>query len=59
VNCTLTLVAVLPTAGVGFGATPIFTNVLPPSGVVPYSNPLTQLVVTVVLHRIDRIVESP
>jgi len=41
---------VLPLAGVGFGATPIFTRVLPASGVVPYSNPLTQLVVTVVLH---------
>lgn len=45
------LTAVAPeVAGVGFDTVPSFDSVVPPSGVVPYSKPLTQFFVTDEVH---------
>jgi hypothetical protein len=50
VNWTLTRAAPVAAVVAGLGATPIFTSVVPPSGVVPFSKPVTQFLVTVVVH---------
>ena len=43
----LSLLAALAAVVAGLGAIPIITSVVPPAGVVPYSKPVTQFLVTV------------